>query len=188
MTWSAEQQTQYSEALEALISEYSEAFTTWTNSIQDSARDPSLQSYADRAAAQVASVLQKLRVFSKDHQKISSAAIEQGGVLQKLNDLAAQIAEEKTLLAKLRSESGTRHEQTSPKATPSPYINILGLHRTFRESTRFTIMIVSILFGVLGLVLAIYMVYMIYMNRVASPGTTVLPAQQLFGGSRRTHK
>ena len=186
MPWNADQQTKYSEARDNLIAEYSAAFTTWTNTIQDSARDPSLQQNTDRAAAQVGSVLQKMRVYMKDLQATSSASIEQDDMLQKINDLATQIAEEKTTLAKLRGESRTRDEQAhslNPKATPSPYTNLLGLHRIFRDSTRFTIMMLSIVFGALTLGIGAYLIYTMV------PGIPVVAGPTgLTGGSRRTHK
>ena len=200
MPWSTEQQTQYSKTLGSLVSEYSEAYTIWTNTIKDSARDPSLQPEANKAAAQVSSILQKMRIFVRDLQRASSDAISQGDVLQKINDLATQIAEEKIELAKLLAVSGTRDEQShslNPRSTPSPYTNILGLNRVFRDSTRFTIMILSVLFGAFSLGLIIYLMYKI---AYSSPGFSGIsgssgssgiqnPNQGVaVGGSRRTHK
>jgi len=189
MPWSEDQQTQYSDRLQELVTEYSDAYTTWTNTIQDSARDPSLAPEADKAAAQVNSVLQNLRLFVKDLQATSSAALAQDDFLQKIRGLATQIAEEKTELAKLRSESITRDEQSqslNPRAKPSPYINILGLHRTFRDSTRFAILMTSILFGVLACVCLAYLVVsLVSVSTAVNPGSTQPVA---VGGSRVRHK
>lgn len=189
MPWNADQQKQYSDALNALIAEYSAAFTTWTNTIQDSARDPSLQQNTDKAAAQVGSVLQKMRAYMKDLQATSSASIAQDDMLQNINTLAMQIAEEKTTLAKLRGESRTRDEQAhslNPKATPSPYTNLLALNRTFRDSTRFTILIMSIVFGVLTLGIGAYLIYTMLPGMRPSPTGPMGPMGPtgLAGGGR----
>ena len=189
MPWSVEQQTKYSNDLDALVSEYANAYRTWTNTIKDSARDPSLQPEANRAAAQVSSILQKMRQYVNELKNTSSEAVSQGDILQKINDLATHIAEEKIKLAKLRSESGTRDQQAhslNPRSTPSPYTNILGLHRIFRDSTRFTIMILSILFGAFSLGLILYLIY-----TLVSPGLSSSQNQNqgiAIGGSRRSHK
>jgi hypothetical protein len=180
MTWTEDQQTQYSTTLDGLVSEYSAAYRIWTNTIQDSARDPTLQVNTDRAAAQVSSILQRMRLFVKDLQTMSSNALSKDTTFQSLNDLAVRIAEEKTELAKLRSESGTRTEQTHILTNPkdSPYTNILGLHRVLRDSTRFTLLLLSIVFGALALGIAIYMIY-----SAVSPGffSSVLSASSRYG-------
>lgn len=188
MPWSIEQQTKYSNDLDKLVLEYANAYRTWTNTIKDSARDPSLQPEANRAAAQVSSILQKMRVYVNELKNTSSEAVSQEDILQKINDLATHIAEEKIKLAKLRSESGTRDQQAkslNPRSTPSPYTNILGLNRIFRDSTRFTIMILSILFGAFSLGLILYLIY-----TIVSPGLSSQNQNQgiAIGGSRRSHK
>jgi len=74
-----------------------------------------------------------------------------------------EIMQAQTDLATLRAQAATREGQAgslNPKVVPSPYTNILGLQRTFRDSTRFTILILSILFGIVAIGLLGWLTYM----------------------------
>jgi hypothetical protein len=76
--------------------------------------------------------------------------------------LATQVADEKLILQKLRSEAGTRVDQANtvnPKIVGIPATNILGLNRVFRSSTRLALLIFSIVLGVLAGVGIVYFVY-----------------------------
>lgn len=76
--------------------------------------------------------------------------------------LATQVADEKIILQKLRSEAGTRVDQANtvnPKIAGIPATNILGLNRTFRSSTRLLLLIFSIVLGVLAGIGLVYFVY-----------------------------
>jgi phage-related minor tail protein len=71
-----------------------------------------------------------------------------------ISQKAAILAEQKQILKELKSKQITRDEQASsvnPKITQSPYVNILGLRRNFRYSTRVGLIEASVAFGALAL-------------------------------------
>jgi len=98
-----------------------------------------------------------LRRWREQMQRIrsSSQMLEsQESPLDELERLISQIMEEKGEVQKLGQRASTRATQAdslNPKVRPSPYVNILGLQRTFRDSTRLAIIIISGIFGALAL-------------------------------------
>lgn len=71
-----------------------------------------------------------------------------------ISQKAAILAEQKQILKELQSKQITRDEQASsvnPKITQSPYVNILGLRRNFRYTTRVGLIVASVAFGALAL-------------------------------------
>jgi len=76
--------------------------------------------------------------------------------------LATQVADDKVILQKLRSEAGTRVDQANtvnPKIVGTPSSNILWLNRNFRASTRATLLVSSIVLGILAAVGLAYFIY-----------------------------
>ena len=76
--------------------------------------------------------------------------------------LATQVADNKVILQKLRSEARTRVDQANtvnPKIVGTPATNILWLNRNFRSSTRTTLLVSSIVFGILAAVGFAYFIY-----------------------------
>jgi hypothetical protein len=141
---------------------------------------------APTAASSQAAVEDAVRRWQQSLSQLqaqSDSIASNDSVMDELNQLAQEVAQEKTTLRKLRSEAGTRADQAdsvNPKVRPSPYTNILGLNRVFRDSTNFNIMIASIAFGVLALGSLGYLVY-----SVTSTGNLV-PTQYIQGGTGRT--
>jgi hypothetical protein len=102
--------------------------------------------------------------------------------LADLERLVGTIAEEKMDLDNLKGKAATREEQAdslNPKSRPSPYTNILGLGRTFRASTRWTIWILSIVFGLLALGVLGFLIWQIVTNT-----TPQSPLASFMGGKR----
>ena len=91
--------------------------------------------------------------------------------MQRLSELMTEAEEQRSVLARLQSEAGTRTDQAdslNPKVRSSPYTNIMGLQRTFRSGTRTAILIVAIVFAVLAVATLGYLVW-----RVVSEGEIV---------------
>ena len=102
--------------------------------------------------------------------------------LSNLESLVGKIMSEKDELERLRSKAATRAEQAdslNPKERPSPSVNILGLQRTFRDSTRWTILALSIFFGLLALVVLGLIVW----QTVVAARSAATAAPPGFGGS-----
>ena len=146
MPWTAEMHDAAQARLNGLAQEYQTALAAWQNGVQ--AGNPA------QYEAQVQDVLRRWRQFTNDLRAQSEAATANQGVMDLLGQLVAEVGEQQQTLARLRSEAGTRADQAdslNPKVRPSPYTNILGLQRTFRESTRTVIFWVAIVFGALAL-------------------------------------
>ena len=120
---------------------------------------------------------------SLEHLKSQSDAITSNdSVMDELGQLVTRLAEDKALFDKLSTEAGTRTDQAdsvNPKVRPSPYTNILGLNRIFRQSAQFGIMIASIVFGILALAVLGYIVYIV---RTTGTGNSVVLSAPMSGG------
>lgn len=146
MPWTQDMHVAAQARLDGLSQEYQTALTAWQNGVQ--AGNPA------QYEAQVQDILRRWRQFTNDLRAQSEAATANQGVMDLLGQLVAEVGDQQQTLTRLRSEAGTRADQAdslNPKVRPSPYTNILGLQRTFRESTRTAIFWVAIVFGALAL-------------------------------------
>lgn len=146
MPWTQEMHVAAQSRLNGIAQEYQTALTAWQNGVQ--AGNPA------QYEAQVQDILRRWRQFTNDLRAQSEAATANQGVMDLLGQLVTEVGEQQQTLTRLRSEAGTRVDQAdslNPKVRPSPYTNILGLHRTFRESTRTAIFWLAIVFGALAL-------------------------------------
>ena len=147
MPWTPQNQADAEQRATAFAAEYSDAQTAWLNAIRSGASPVA-------AKGRVDDVVKRWQKSVSDLENQSDVIMSDQNTMDSLGQLATQLAEEKATLSKLRGEAVTRSDQAdsvNPKTKASPYTNILGLRRTFRESTRFGILIASILFGVLAL-------------------------------------
>jgi hypothetical protein len=145
------------------------AWTEWSEAIINAARDPTQASAAAQGETKVRNYINQWRGYVNDMRDAVDQQGDHGGSIDELNRLLEQIEEEKQTLKKLRSEAGTRVDQAdslNPKARPSPYTNILGLQRTFRESTRTTLLWVAIVLGILAIGALIFLIV-----RIRASGT-----------------
>jgi hypothetical protein len=134
--------------------------------------------------AAVEDIVRRLQQNVTMLQSRSDAIASNDSVMESLGQLATQMAEEKEILKRLRSEAVTRVDQSesvNPKIKASPYTNVLGLHRMFRSSTWYAIMIASIVFGVLALGSIAALVYSIFES-----GRILPEGMRQSGGQRRT--
>ena len=162
MPWTQELHVAAQARLNGIAQEYQTALAAWQNGVQ--AGNPA------QYEAQVQDILRRWRQFTNDLQAQSEAATANQGVMDILGQLVAEVGDQQQVLARLRSEAGTRADQAdslNPKVRPSPYTNILGLQRTFRESTRTAIFWIAVAFGALTLALGAYMAVQIFIQ----PGT-----------------
>lgn len=156
MSWTKDRQAAAEKQINDFITEYETTMSAWKNSIQ--------AGQATQGEAAVQDVLRRWRAFTTDLQTASAAATSNQGIMDVLAQLVGDVAEQKQILAELESEAATRIDQAdslNPKVRNSPYTNILGLQRTFRDSTRTAILIASVIFGVLALGVLIYLVYQV---------------------------
>ena len=164
MPWTQEMHTAAQARLDGLSQEYQTALAAWQNGVQ--AGNPA------QYEAQVQDILRRWRQFTNDLRAQSEAATANQGVMDLLGQLVAEVGDQQQTLGRLRSEAGTRSDQAdslNPKVRPSPYTNILGLQRTFRESTRTAIFWIAILFGALAVSVIGYLgISLVYGQGVSS--------------------
>lgn len=154
MPWTQEQHDAAQKRVGEFIAEYAATMEQWRNSVQ--------AGQASQGEAAVQDVLRRWRQFTLDLQAQSAAATANQGVMDILGQLVNDVSEQKKILAELEAEAATRVDQAdslNPKVRASPYTNILGLQRTFRDSTRTIILIVSIVFGALALAALGFLIY-----------------------------
>jgi hypothetical protein len=156
MSWTKERQDAAQEKIGEFLTEYRATMDQWKNSVQAG------QTTQGEAATQ--DVLRRWRQFTTDLQAQSTAATSNQGIMDMLSQLVSDVGEQKKIMAELEGEAATRVDQAdslNPKVRNSPYTNILGLQRTFRESTRTAIIIASVIFGVLALGAMVFLVYQV---------------------------
>ena len=142
-SWTADQQTSLESRAASFHQQYQAAMQAWGNAIQSGGNTVV-------AKAAVEGIRDNWQQFLNQLQTQSDLLYSSENVMESLGSLASQIADEKALLARLRNQAITRGDQAdsvNPKIRPSPYTNLLGLHRVFRDSTRFGILAATILFG-----------------------------------------
>jgi hypothetical protein len=159
MSWTKERQDSAQKQISEFLVEYQNTMDLWKNSVQAG------QSTQGEAAVQ--DVLRRWRQFTTNLQEQSTSATTNQSIMDILGQLVSDVGEQKQILAELESEAITRVDQAdslNPKVRNSPYTNILGLNRTFRESTRMAILIASVVFGVLALATLGFLVYQMIVN------------------------
>lgn len=174
MPWTEQNQRDAEHGAEGYSTEFNEKWTAWRNAIQ-----AGVPTVASNQAA-VEDVVRRWQQSLAALKSQSDAITSNENVMDELGQLAVQVAEEKTLLRKLRSEAGTRIDQAdsvNPKVRSSPYTNLLGLNRVFRDSTRFGILMASIVFGILSLGSLGFLVYSVVTTQ------SLVPAQYIQAGS-----
>jgi len=146
--WTPDQQAAAEDQIAAIIAKFETVY----------------EKYIHEGAAAKQAVMNVLAEWRDANNKLSVALYEQDStVIDTLGPLADQVVEQKEILKKLQGIAGTRNDQVSsltPKASPSPYVNLFGLQRTFRPGTRTAILWTGILFGFLTLCVLSAMVFM----------------------------
>lgn len=159
MSWTTDDQNAEQAQLDKYLGEFGATYVGWRNGIQAGAPAQGL--------AATEEVLRRWRKHVEELRARSEQMLAAGEQMDSLQTLARQIADERGTLKELRGEAGTRAGQAgsvNPKITASPYVNILGLQRTFRQSTRDTLLGLSIAFGVLALGALGYLTYQVVVS------------------------
>lgn len=144
--WTAQLHARAEADLNGFAAEFADAMTAW--------KSAAAAGNSAQGQARVDDVLRRWRDFTGRLQSGSLMATADGSIMERLSGRLAEVTELRDTLADLKGRAVTRTEQASslnPKVVPSPYVNILGLHRTFRESTRTGLLIASIVIGVVAL-------------------------------------
>ena len=134
--------------VEAFVNEFNAAYTAWTNAVQAQSR----QSPAAQAATE--DVVHRWRLYNEMLKARSITDMNNASSMSTLENLVAQISEDRITLARLRGEAATRTDQAdslNPRITNSPYTNILG--KMIQPGTWNALLAASVLFGALTLVL-----------------------------------
>ena len=177
MSWTKERHIAAQKTIGDFVTEYQSTMDQWKNSVQAG------QSTQGEAAIQ--DVLRRWRQYTMDLQAQSAAATANQSVMDLLAQLVGDVSEQKKILAELEGEAATRIDQAdslNPKVRNSPYTNILGLQRTFRDSTRTAILIACVIFGVLALGALSFLVYQVVTNPSGTPSPSLSGSSGL-GGS-----
>ena len=149
--------------IDGYADEFNTTYTAWTNAIQAAAGAGAGKATASSQQAAVDDVLRRWRQFTNELKAQSGTVLNNEASMGQLEQLLAQVAEERLTLATLRGEAVTRTDQADslqPRIRDSPYTNILGLRRVFRPETWNALLGATILFGILALVLGGIMVWM----------------------------
>lgn len=188
MSWSPDEQTAEQTQFDNYMEEFGKTFGGWRDGIQ--AGSPA------QGQAATEEVLRQWRKHVEELRARSEQMLAAGEQMDSLQSLARQVADEKATLKELRGQAGTRAGQAgsvNPKVTASPYVNILGLQRTFRQSTRDVLLGLSIAFGVLAIGTLGYLVYQVVGSGEVQKASFATGAGgtgiQVGGGTgRRPHK
>jgi len=154
MPWTADDQQRAEQRNLVFQQEFNARLDGWKNAIAAGA--------PGQGQAALEDTLTRWRANMQSLQSSSESIMGNESLIDSVSVLATQVADEQAVLAKLRSEAGTRSDQAdtvNPKIKGIPATNILGLNRTFRSSTRLALLIASIVFGVLAAVAIGYFVY-----------------------------
>jgi uncharacterized membrane protein YraQ (UPF0718 family) len=154
MPWTASDQQTAENRNNTFRQEFNTRLDGWRNTLSAGA--------IGQGHAAVEDTLTRWRAHMNELQSSSESLLGNDSLIDKVGVLASQVAEEKSVLEKLRSEAGTRADQATsvnPKIVGIPATNILGLNRVFRSSTRLFLLIASIVFGVLALGAISYFIY-----------------------------
>jgi hypothetical protein len=182
MPWTAANQTAAQQVADNFATEYASAVDAWTVALRSGGN-------AVAAKGRVTDLVTRWRKSVNDLEQQSDVIMSDQTVMDQLGQLATQVAQERGTLAKLRSEAGSRSVQAdsvNPKEKTSPYTNILGLRRTFRESTRLGILIASLVFGVLALVALGFLGYALSGPIVAAAGSVTSAVKTTGSGTGPT--
>ena len=171
MSWTPAQQEAATAQMEQFQQQFQTALTAWQNGL--------LTNNPQQYEQQTEEVLRKWRAFTEELQLSSEIVMQNQGVMNVLADLVEELSEQKRILGRLKSEAVTREDQASslnPKNANSPYTNILGLNRSFSNSTRTSILIATIVFGIVALILIGVISYFSLAGPIQSAYSTVTGA------------
>ena len=181
--WTESLHSQAEGQLDGFAAEFADAMTAW--------KSAAAAGNSDQGQARVDDVLRRWRDFTDRLQTGSLLATTDGSVMERLTTRLTEVGELRDTLANLQARVVTRTEQAdsvNPKVTPSPYVNILGLQRTFRDSTRTGLLIASIVIGVVALAVLGFLIarFVVGSGLVSLLAGDVVGAKEAIGAFRAT--
>ena len=179
ITWTDDDEQEARSQLTELEADYDAAYAKWQGALASGSSDVSvatLKLYVQQS-------LEKWRAYVERLRGRSDAIVANESTMNRLFALVTEAKDQEDILASLRGEAVTRADQAytvNPKTRQTPYSNILGLRRIFRESTRSVLFYVSIVFAVLAIATIGYVAYAVY----SAGGVVTESAYRAAGGSR----
>jgi hypothetical protein len=176
MQWSGTDQQMAEAELAAYMVEFDGTYMNWLNGIK--------AGNAAQGKAAVEEILRRWRGSVENLRQRSERFAESDTAIQHLHQRVVELGEQRVVLRRLQSEAGTRADQAdslNPKVRPSPFTNILGLQRTFRDSTRKSILGASIVFGIFAVLLLAFLIYRVV---TGSASVQAVPVSTTIGGFR----
>lgn len=184
MSWTREHQEEKIARLIELNNSVTSNIEAWKSSVQTAMGNTEAADVTSKKLA-VDGSMSQFREFVNYLRTQTDQVTANGTTIDEIARLAAEVAEEKENLRRLKEKYGTRSEQAqsvNPKVTQSPFVNALWLRRNFREDTRFGLIVASIVFGILALGSMGFLIYSMVTGGVMKP--SFYEAQQ--GGHKRT--
>jgi hypothetical protein len=183
MSWTREHQEEKRARLIELNNSVASNIESWKSSVQTAMGNTEAVDVTSKKQVVDGSVRQ-FREFVNELRTRSEQVTANGTTMDDIARLAAEVAEEKENLRRLKEKQGTRTEQAqsvNPKVTQSPFVNALWLRRNFREDTRIGLIVASVVIGILALGSMGFLIYSVVAGGVIKP--SLYTAQQ--GGRRR---
>ena len=156
--WDAHKQSKVQEDFERAVAGFEQAMGAWKAALRTG--NTTQATIAEAAVEEVLREWRQNLIVLREQVAIASSSDHDG--INQLSQRVQDLMEQKSMLSKLQSERITRDEQATsvnPKTVPSPYTNVLGLQRTFRNSVRQGIIIAAIVFGLVALGVLGYVIY-----------------------------
>ena len=183
MSWTREHQEEKRARLIELNNSVTSNIEAWKSSVQTAMGNIEAGDVTSKKLA-VDGSMRQFREFVNYLRTQTDQVTANGTTIDEIARLAAEVAEEKENLRRLKEKYGTRSEQAqsvNPKVTQSPFVNALWLRRNFREDTRVGLIMASIVFGILAFGSMGFLIYSIVTGGIMKP--SLYTAQQ--GGRRR---
>lgn len=182
MPWDEKQQLGATVKFFELLEEFNTRYAAWLGAVQSGAD-------GTQALAAVDDTLRRWRAHLETLRAKSEGVLGERGV-DDMEQIVTQTAEGQATLASLKSQAITREDQADsvhPKVRESPWTNLLGLDRVFREGTRTNIIIATIVFAVLAVGILGFLIYRMVINPspISYPGGSGAASADLVGGARR---
>lgn len=183
ITWTDEDEQEARSQLAGLEADYNAAYASWQGALASGSSTTSVATLK----LNVQQSLEKWRAYVERLRGRSDAIVANEGTMNRLFALVTETKNQEDILASLRGEAITREDQAytvNPKTRQTPYSNILGLRRIFRESTRSVLFYVSLVFAVLAIAVIGYIAYAIY----SAGGVVAEAAYRAAGGGKHNFR
>jgi hypothetical protein len=153
-SWTPQLQADAMNQLNGFVAEYVKAMENW--------KSAAAAGNSGQGQAQMDDVLRRWRDFTEKLQSGSIMLASGGNITERMSEKLKEVHELRESLEDLQKRLITGERQATsvdPKVTASPYVNILGLQRTFREPTRNALLAASIVIGFVALLVLGAVIY-----------------------------